>query len=121
MLPGSKLSRRRGLRRSRPTVWLFGAPRLRSTGLRQCQQQRERCADSRSSAPLSNILIFCNRRRRTPILSVLPTQLKASCQLLLQLIQRPIARQYLLDAGVRLAAFADGGKEFAVLQFDAVH
>ena len=32
MLPGSNLSRR-GLRRSRPTLWLFGAPRLRS-GLR---------------------------------------------------------------------------------------
>ena len=32
MLPGSNLSRR-DLRRSRPTLWLFGAPRLRA-GLR---------------------------------------------------------------------------------------
>ena len=41
-------------------------------------------------------------------------------QLLLQLMQHLVARQHLRHRCVGLAAFADGGEEFAVLQLNAV-
>src|SRR5574337_2099275 len=42
-------------------------------------------------------------------------------QLPLELVEHPVTRQHLRDAGVGLAALADRGEEFAVLQLDAVH
>ena len=42
-------------------------------------------------------------------------------QALLQPIQCPVGRQHLGDAGVGLAALANGRDELAVLQLDAVH
>src|SRR5262245_24077675 len=42
-------------------------------------------------------------------------------QLLLEFVQRAVARQHLRHAGIRFALLADGGEELAVLQLDAVH
>src|SRR5690606_40295484 len=44
-----------------------------------------------------------------------------ACQAELELVQRAIARQDLLHARIRLAAFADRREELAILQLDAVH
>src|ERR1700735_3794140 len=38
-----------------------------------------------------------------------------------ELVEHLVARQDLRDAGVGFSALADGGEEFAILQFDAVH
>jgi len=45
----------------------------------------------------------------------------ASCERLLQRVQRAIARQNLPDAGIGLAPLRDRREELAVLQLDAVH
>src|SRR5262245_25897694 len=42
-------------------------------------------------------------------------------ELPLKVVQQFVARQDLCDAGVGLATLANGSKEFAVLQLDAVH
>src|SRR6185312_15575182 len=42
-------------------------------------------------------------------------------ELLLELAERPVTRQNLVDTRVGLALIADGREEFAVLQLDAVH
>src|SRR5213082_2426371 len=50
-----------------------------------------------------------------------PQRKTSLSELQLQAVQHLIARQHLGDARVRLAALANGGEEFAILQLDSVH